>query len=190
MQLVRSIKTLPNQPTGAKFRRKFIEIRDTPLLYEHLGGAGRELKLWAARHLPCAMGSPGSRLGGSLYGLEDCSRILFDKPHTQLTLPEQAILAASAKFQIILAPEDDQDGQCLSQEYWEKTVARALLMLDGKQGDPAFEAAKAVVMAMNIPTLWLPEGSKDLLADNRGQAQASDRRPFPATGQNFSSEVS
>ena len=123
MQLVRSVKGLrsgSNQPTGATFRRKFIEVRDTPLLYEHLGGVGRELKRWTGRHLPCAIGSSGSRLGGSLYGLEDCSRILWDKPHTALTLAEQVILAASAKFHIILAPEDNKDGQCLAQVYWEK----------------------------------------------------------------------
>ena len=38
-------------------------------------------------------------------------------------------------------------------------------MLDRKQGDPAFEAAKTAVMAMSIPTPKLPQGSMDLMPD-------------------------
>ena len=176
MQIVRSLRGLsagPKQPRRAKLRRKLIELRDAPLLYKRLGGAQSiELRRWAAQHLPLIRGSRGSKLGGSIYGIADASQILFSKTYAELTLAEQAILVASAKKPLVIAPEDDKSGQCQAQQNWEKVVDRSLRMLDRRPDHPAFRAAKTKIMDMNIPTPTVPEGARHLLPNDSAKRLA------------------
>ena len=183
MQIVRSLLALSPRSTETlreKLRRKFTELRDSPLLYAALGGANSlELRRWAARHLPCAQGTSSSKIG-SIYGIGNCSQILFSKPYTAISVPEQAVLAASVKTHVLIAPSNDEHGRQIAHKRWKRIVKRALLALDrwGSQDDPALEAAKATVRAMKMPTPMLAHDFSQLLPKDPAERVATIANPM------------
>ncbi|MFH2055639.1 MAG: transglycosylase domain-containing protein [bacterium] len=107
MQLVRSIRhsSIGSQETlWGKLVRKSMEIRHAAVLYTNLGRDG--IFEWSALHVPLAVGAPGSRFGGSLYGIELTSQIVFGHPAAECSVAEAALLAAAFSRPFILEPTD------------------------------------------------------------------------------------
>ena len=169
MQLSRSLRGLAPSQTESlrgKLRRKLIELRDATVLCQRLGGANSpRLRRWVARNMPCAQGSKGSGLGGSIYGLQDCARILFGKSVGELTLAENAILVASIRRHVVFAPVNDEPGQSLSRTRWDEIRMRARSALDRTFGEddlPAL-AAKVQIERMEMPVPALTPNLKAVL---------------------------
>lgn len=126
MMLVRSIRhenVDPKESTWEKLKRKLIEIRDAPVLFNKL--YPRDFKRWLAMHVPLVNGTSGSRMGAALYGLGVTSRVVFGKSPEKLTLAEQALLAAAFKKPILLAPFNDEQAQMAAESRWEYLKERA-----------------------------------------------------------------
>ena len=158
MQLSRSLRgrapsadeTIPD-----KARRKLTEIADATVLCRALGGAhGRELKRWVARHLPCMHGTAGSRLGGTIYGLEGCSWIAFGKAVGELDLAEQAVLVAAVRRHILVSADDPADRRRAA-DRWEQILERAVFAIDSVFGpdDPEAHSAKLKLVELKP---WVP----------------------------------
>ena len=171
MQLSRSLRGLSprsGERWRDRLRRKAMEIGDAAVLCRALGGPGApELRRWVARHLPCLHGTAASRLGGSIYGIDDCARIVFGKPAAALDLAEHAILVAAARRHVLVAPADDAAGQRRTRERWERIRARALRVLDAAFGPdaPATETTRAKIISMDAPTPVVAAGLRPLLPD-------------------------
>ena len=171
MQLARSLRGMApdaDERWRDRIRRKVIEVGDATVLCRALGGAhAPKLRQWVARHLPCIHGTASSRLGGSIYGLEDCGRILFGKNVAALDLAEQAIVVASFRRHVLLAPANDASGQRLARERWARIQGRALRALDLAFGRdaPAVAAARAKIGRMDLPTPMIAPALGALLPD-------------------------
>ena len=129
MQLVRSLRhdnPDSNDPLLEKLHRKWVEVRDAPVLMHALGGDGMAaLKQWLAMHVPLAIGSRSSPMGESLYGIEVTARIVFGRPAHDLDLGQQAILAAAFWRPIVLVAENDAKGTELRDRRWAQLKERA-----------------------------------------------------------------
>ena len=183
MLMVRSLLELSpssNETRPEKLRRKFTELRDAPLLYAELGGPNSsDFQRFAARQLPCSQGTSSSKIG-TLYGIEQCARVLFSVSAAQTSLAQQAILAASVKKHVLIAPDNDKHGRQVALKRWRGIVNRALLALDrwGSQDDPAVEAAKAKVRQMKMPTPMFPPNFSHLLPEDSAERVATIANPM------------
>ena len=172
MQLSRSLRGLApnrNERWRDRFRRKATEIGDAAVLCHALGGPGApELRRWVARHLPCIHGTASSRLGGSIYGIDDCARIVFGKPAAALDLAEHAILVAAVRRHVLVAPADDAAGQRRARERWDRIRGRALRVLDAAFGPDAAatETVRAKIAGMAVPPPVVAPALRQLLPDN------------------------
>ncbi|WP_069470365.1 transglycosylase domain-containing protein [Candidatus Marithrix sp. Canyon 246] len=126
MMLIRSMRhesANPNDSKLKKLRRKFTELLHAPILFKNL--YPDDLKIWLAMHVPLVNGTPGSKMGAALYGIGITARIVFGKAPKDLTVAEQAMLAAAFKKPILLAPLNDESAQKLAIKRWEYLKARA-----------------------------------------------------------------
>lgn len=126
MMLIRSMRHENADPNDSKFkklRRKFTELLHAPILFQNL--YPHDLKIWLAMHVPLVNGAPGSKMGAALYGIGITARIVFGKAPKDLTVAEQAMLAAAFKRPILLAPLNDESAQKLAIERWEYLKERA-----------------------------------------------------------------
>lgn len=126
MMLIRSMRHESANPNDSKFkklRRKFTELLHAPILFKNL--YPHDLKIWLAMHVPLVNGAPGSKMGAALYGIGITARIVFGKAPKDLTVAEQAMLAAAFKKPILLAPLNDESAQKLAIERWEYLKERA-----------------------------------------------------------------
>ena len=168
MQVSRSLRgTAPSADERLldKIPRKLTELADATVICRKLGGAhAPELRRWAARHLPCVHGTKSSKLGGSIYGLDACSRILFGKAPEELDLAELAILVAANWRHVLLAPSDKPGEQQLARRRWGQIKKRALLVvvLTYKSESPAVKEVKARLASMDLPPV--PAVAPDLAA--------------------------
>lgn len=131
MMLVRSIShQSPGASIADTLRRKRQELDHAPVLMRHLWGEqGKEMQRWLAMHVPLAVGARGSRMGGALYGLEVTARTLFGKGAGDISQGEQLVLAAAFKYNVVLAPGDDDAGMKLAAKQWQRIRERASLCL-------------------------------------------------------------
>ena len=172
MQLSRSLRGLApsrNERWRDRLRRKAMEIGDAAVLCHALGGADApELRRWVARHLPCVHGTLSSELGGSVYGIDDCARIVFGKPASALDLAEHAVLVAAVRRHVLVAPAGDAAGQRRARERWGRIRARALRVLDAAfgPGDPAADPARSKIARMEMPFPAVAPALRPLLPDN------------------------
>ena len=173
MQLSRTLQgTLPgpHENLTLKLKRKRNEVLDATVLTHNLGGANSpQLNRWVARHMPCAQPARHSRIGGSVFGLYACSQIMFDKIPSKLSDEETAILVASTKHQLLLAPGDRADDQAASRKRWtQKIRPRARLALDRVfyKDDPRLSRAKAALNQMDMPTPVLAPAFRELLSSD------------------------
>ncbi len=126
MMLIRSMRhesANPNDSKFKKFRRKFTELLHAPILFKNL--YPHDLKIWLAMHVPLVNGAPGSKMGAALYGIGITARIVFGKAPKDLTVAEQAMLAAAFKRPILLAPLNDAAAQKMAKKRWEYLKDRA-----------------------------------------------------------------
>jgi membrane peptidoglycan carboxypeptidase len=126
MMLIRSMRHESANPNDSKFkklRRKFTELLHAPILFKNL--YPNDLKIWLAMHVPLVNGTPGSKMGAALYGIGITARIVFGKAPKDLTVAEQAILAAAFKRPILLAPLNNETAQKFAIKRWEYLKARA-----------------------------------------------------------------
>lgn len=157
MQLARSLRGIApsfDEHWQEKARRKLDEILDATVLCRKLGGSNSlELRRWVARHLPYIHGTKSSELGGSIYGIEASSRVLFDKAPEELDLEEMAILAAASRRQVLFAPPNRPEEQQRAQKRWELIQKRARRVLDLAFGteEPDVVEAKARLDRMSLP---------------------------------------
>ena len=171
MQLSRSMRgraARPGEGAVAKARRKLTELADAAVLCRGLGGAhSPEFRRWVARHLPCVHGTASSRLGGSVYSIEDCARVVFGKELDETDLAEQAILVAAARRHVLFAPADDGEGQRRARERWVRIQGRALRALElFTEDDPAATTARAKVAGMELPTPKIAPALRRLLPED------------------------
>lgn len=149
MQLVRVYHAAaPSRSETAfdKLKRKGMEWWNAPVFYWELtrGGTDELLKQWAANHLWLA-----HRTGGQdLQGVEVTSRIVFNKPASELTIAEQYVMASSVNKPIILLEGSEKlnkvrlDRWRYVAEVRARSCATALL--------PDDEAKKSVIVDLTL----------------------------------------
>lgn len=156
MQLVRVMNGRPPVEQGlfAKLPRKALELVDGPRVYAAFGGQDdQRFRRLVARHLgPLVIGERGSRLGIKIHGVELAARVLWRKPSSELSLAEQAILAAAVNIPIRLAPEDSAHMEEAEQR-WRAVVARAQrgLLLAYERDNAQVQHAITQLEAMPLP---------------------------------------
>ncbi len=155
MMLVRSMhhrNADPRDPFAKKLARKFTELRDAPILMRNLRGEDMtELKRWAAMHVPLVQGAPASQLGSSLYGVGAAARVLFGVGPGELSLAEEAILAAAFYRPVLLAPPNNPRAEAARDRRWERLQRRALKGLRVAYGDDDPEANRAMSHLASMP---------------------------------------
>jgi hypothetical protein len=176
MQVVRTLNgksPSPDERLGAVALRKAAELvgattlarmlqdRDPMLLARYIG-----------MHLPLIIGVKGSGFGDEINGIELASRILFGRPAGDLQPEEQAILAAAVKTPVVLAPPDDDKGQKLALERWERIKFRAKYCLDhGFEKESAnIAAARRRLLDLRLPAPSVDPVMKTQLPDDRRNA--------------------
>lgn len=135
-------------------------------------GEGAPAGRFIGMHLPLVVGLRGTGFGGDIYGVVIAARILFGKAPAELSLEEQAVLAAAVKHPIVLAPPGEPSGRAASEKRWKAVVRRAdycLAQLDLETfSRPAIEAARERLKAMLPPTVQIDDDLRALLpADPR-----------------------
>jgi hypothetical protein len=135
-------------------------------------GEGAPAERFIGMHLPLVVGLRGMGFGGDIYGVVIAARILFDKAPAELSLEEQAVLAAAVKHPIVLAPLGEPSGRAASEKRWRAVVRRAdycLAQLDLETfSRPAIETARERLTAMPPPTVQIDDDLRALLpADPR-----------------------
>lgn len=155
MQLARSLRHM--RPGGATplWKRKIIELMDGMVLHQRLGGGSSPVfRRWLATHLPLATGLRAAPLGGDLRGIRLAARVFWGRTPEQLTLAQQAILAAAVKHPLILLPAEAPATAFARQQHrWQKVkkrAARGLKLALGEQ-DTAVQQALAELAAMPHP---------------------------------------
>lgn len=164
MQLVRSMRHLrPGVESGGMFgalRRKWTEVLDGAAIWSVTGGLESiTLQRLLASHLPLVIGLRGSPIGGSLYGVEIAGRVLFGKAAAELSMAEQAILAAAVRRPVVLARPEDPKGRALRDGRWAYLRQRAAFGLRRAFGDRP-EVRAALRELANMPP---PEPDRDRL---------------------------
>ena len=176
MMLVRAMhhrNSDPRDPLATKVGRKLMELRDAPILMHNLGeGDMAGLKRWAAMHIPLVQGAPGSRLGNSLYGVGSASRVVFGVGPNELSLAEEAILAAAFYRPVLLAPPGNERAEAARDRRWNRLKQRALKGLRVAYGNDDSQANRAMarVASMPPPTPYIASSLRPLLPSS-AQAQ-------------------
>lgn len=168
MMLVRSMRhEAPDADVSwvDRIRRKLIELRDGPILHHNLSAA--EFDRWLAMHLPLVQGTIASKLGAGIYGLEAAGQVLFCRGADQLTLGQQAILAAAVKQPILISPHTDPGIQNGFNTLWErhKTRARYGLQHSGL-AVAVIEQAVSELAQLPPPTPCIPPGMASILPND------------------------
>ena len=179
MQMTRMLRAqAPSEKESSteKLRRKLTEFLDAISLTPAIGGTGSKgLFRMAARHLPCAQGTASSKIGGTVYGLADCARVLFNKDVPDLSADEIAIIIAGNRAPILFGPEHNSKKQGDAKKRWKKVTKQALrvidLTLDKK--DPSVADAKARIRAMKMPEPKLPQRFHQRLRDPKTRLEVA-----------------
>ena len=155
MQLARSLHGMRPGGKTPLLLRKLIELGDGMVLHDRLGAPdGLAFRRWLAMHLPLATGMRAAPLGGDVRGIRLAARIFWNRTPRQLTLAQQAMLAAAVKHPLILLPaEAPASAHRLQQARWRKLkqrAARGLKLAFGKD-NPAAQRAAAELAAMPHP---------------------------------------
>ena len=156
MQLARSLHGMrPGGETPLPLR-KLVEVVDGMVLHHQLGGReGRAFRAWLATHLPFAIAAPGVPLGTDIRGLELAARVLFGRSARELTLAQQAVLAAAVRHPVRLAPWRALTARqrAALQRRWKRTKLRAAfgLKLAFDADHPLVRAALAELRDMPPP---------------------------------------
>lgn len=171
-QLVRSMRHEvidASAPLSRRIRRKLIELLHAPILWRELTAEGPErLQRWVGMHVPLAHGARGSGMGSPLYGVALTSLIVFGHPADEMTLAEQAILAAAVKRPILLAPSGDGVARDRAEQRWKNIKRRAHYGLAQAFGaeHPDVLAAVTELRATPLPSLPIPDGLERRLPAN------------------------
>ena len=153
-----------------KLRRKPTEFLDAISLTPAIGGAGsEELFRWASRNLPCAQGTASSEIGGTVYGLVGCARVLFNKDVPELSVAEMALIISANKHPVLFAPQHHKKEQDKARKRRKEVIDRALRVIDWtfENRDPSVaDAAKAEIRAMKLAEPRLPQRYLRLLRND------------------------
>ncbi len=168
MQLVRNLNRWtpdPYEPFWKKVPRKLRELRDAPVLYRQLGGYQSEaFKEAVAMHVPLVDGMRSGTIGGSVYGIAHASEVLFNRPASQTTDAQSAILAAAMKRPILVRGDPEK-----RVEYWAATIERAeyglALALEAEPERRAMALSELRAYAASLPEARLPTSLASAFVD-------------------------
>ena len=169
-RMLRGLAPRKEESDIEKIWRKVTEVLDAITLTPAIGGVGSEgfFRL-VARNLPCSQGTSSSGIGGTVYGLKDCARILFNHEEVaDLSVAEIAIIVAANNYPVLFAPEHHEKEQKVARDRRQEVINRALQVIDltYEKNDPLVEGAKAQIRAMHLLEPKLPRRFRRRLGDD------------------------
>jgi hypothetical protein len=150
------------------FRRKVNELLDGAAIYSAYwhGEDNDAFRRLVADFLPHAQSTLSGR-GGAIYGIGIASQVLWGVRPENLSLAQQAVLAAAIKYPTLLAPRNDAPGRQRSADFFAKVKQRAIYGLRQAYGDdPQLQDTIAEIEAMQLPEPRLCSALEKLLPED------------------------